>query len=251
MAATLKLDENGKVVVSDGFPVIVYEDGREAPLDFNTLIGKVKEQASGLSAAETKVKALEARISKFGLPDEELVAAVEFAKANKGKKVSNEDELRERIAAAVKSVEDEKKVLESKVAGLTSRHESFLIEQAFNSPEVVAALKERKANLTPSIIRSMFVDRVAVAEDKVVPFRDPSKKDRVFSRTRHGEEATLAEAVSEWIATHPEREAFTVGTGSAGSGAPGANGANGNANLAALSPEDRLTAGFAAGAQAN
>ena len=39
----LKVDENNHVVVKDGMPVFIYEDGRESPFDVNAAMQKITD----------------------------------------------------------------------------------------------------------------------------------------------------------------------------------------------------------------
>ncbi len=62
----LKLDEAGHVVVVDGKPVYVHEDGKEVAFDalstvatITRLNGEAKTHREGKEAAETKLKAFE------------------------------------------------------------------------------------------------------------------------------------------------------------------------------------------------
>ena len=43
MTMKLKLDENNNVVVKDGMPVYVHEDGKEIPFDANKATVKIAE----------------------------------------------------------------------------------------------------------------------------------------------------------------------------------------------------------------
>jgi len=59
----LKLDENNNVVVKDGMPVYVHEDGKEIPFDANKATVKIAELNS-----EAKQRALEL-LAFMGLSD--------------------------------------------------------------------------------------------------------------------------------------------------------------------------------------
>ena len=62
----LKLDENGHVVVSDGKPVYVHDDGKEIPFDapaamqkISGLNAEVKQHREAKGTAEAKLKAFD------------------------------------------------------------------------------------------------------------------------------------------------------------------------------------------------
>ena len=62
----LKLDENGNVVVQDGKPVYVYDDGKEVAYDVPAAVAKIsslnaeaKQHREAKEAAEAKLKAFD------------------------------------------------------------------------------------------------------------------------------------------------------------------------------------------------
>ena len=74
----LKLDENGHVVVKDGFPVWVAEDGAEIAYNVPDLVNKISA-VNGESAGRRKeIDALTAKLKVFeGIDPEKAKAALE------------------------------------------------------------------------------------------------------------------------------------------------------------------------------
>ena len=67
MTMKLKLDENNNVVVKDGMPVYVHEDGKEIPFDANKATVKIAELNSEAKQHREAKEAAEAKLKAFGL----------------------------------------------------------------------------------------------------------------------------------------------------------------------------------------
>ena len=74
----LKLDENGHVVVKDGFPVWVAEDGAEIAYNVPDLVNKISAVNAESAGRRKDIDALTSQLKAFdGIDPEKVKAALE------------------------------------------------------------------------------------------------------------------------------------------------------------------------------
>lgn len=229
----LKLDENGHVVVQDGKPVYVHDDGKEVAFDalatvatISRLNGEAKGHREAKEAAEAKLKAFDgiedAEAARKALEmaknvkDGELVAAgkVEEIKAAAAKAAE------ERVASAAKASAEEIKRLQSeneKVMG------DLYAEKIGGSFERSKLIKDKFA-VPPDMVEARFGKAFKVEDGKIVAYDGAGNK--IFSRSRPGDLADFDEALEMLVEQYPYRDHILKGAGSGGGARPG-NGSGG------------------------
>lgn len=219
----LKMDEDGHAVVEDGKPVLVYDDGREAPLDFSSLIQKVKTVSDERDAYKTKFGEAESRLSNLGASEEEIAKALEVTKALDSKKLVDagkvDEAVAERVNAATKAWEQEKAKFEQSISERDQQLDNLMISQQFRSGSVEKVLEDYY--LTPSAVEALFGRNFKREGNEVVPYKADGTS-KIFSRENPGEVADIAEALSELLESHPDSPKWRRGSGATGSDAPGA-----------------------------
>jgi len=236
----LKLDENGNVVVVDGKPVYVYDDGKEVPFDAPKSLAKIKElqgeakshrlkaeEALGklkkFEAIEDPDKALEALNVVKNLEDKKLIDAgevdklkqqiIEQAKEERGRLVSQFEEDK-------KSLEEKLKLKDGTIFGLTVRSKFF--ESPYFSGE------KPKTLLPPDMAADYFSKHFKVEGDEsnpvVVGYLNGEK---ILSRENIGEPADFHEAIAVIIENYPMKDRIMRET-AGGSGAGGNTGGSGS-----------------------
>lgn len=247
----LKLDEAGHVVVQDGKPVYVHDDGKEVAFDAASttatiarLNSEARDHRVAKEAAEGKLKAFEgiddAEAARKALEmarnikDGELIAAgkVEEIKAAARKAAE------EQVAATNKAHAEELSKLRGEHDALTRQYHGEKIGSAFAGSTFI----KEKTLLPPSAAQKVFGDAFKVEDGKLVAY-DPTG-NKVFSRSRPGEVAEFGEALEVLVDSYPDRDFIVKGNNNGGGGArPGGIPA---ADFAKLSPVEKLNAARAA-----
>lgn len=248
----LKLDENGNVVLTDGKPTYVGDDGRDFVFDAPQMYGKItdltKENAKhreAKEAAEAKVKAFEgiedaeaarkALETVKNLDEGQLVTAGKVEEIKAAAKKAAEDQ----VAAAVRASADREKTLAADIAKLQGQLHSELIGGNFNRSKFAS----EKLAIPADLVQARFGGAYKVEDGKVVAYDGAGNK--LFSRSRPGEVADFDEALEILVDQYPHKEHILKGSGASGGGASGAGGASGvgakRGNFGG-SKEDRLAA---------
>ncbi|HWT68094.1 MAG TPA: DUF6651 domain-containing protein [Pseudomonas sp.] len=238
----LKLDDQGHVVLQDGKPVYVYDDGKEvafdAPGTVNTITrlnAEAKTHREGKEAAETALKAFEgitdgAAAKKAleivaNLDQKKLVDAGEIERVKGEISKSFQGQLDE---ANTKAATFEKQLYEEKIGGAFSRSKYI----------------GEKLAIPADLVQSKFGAAFKVEDGKTIAYDQHGQK--IYSRTRPGEIADFDEAIESLVEQYPHRDHILKGSGANGSGAPngGGNGGNGKKSLSrsqfdALDPQGK------------
>lgn len=230
----LKLDADGRVVVQDGKPVYVHDDGKEVAFDAAGAVGtisritdeskKYKERAQtaesaiksfeGIEDAEAARKALE---TVKNLKDGELVTAgkVEEIKAAAAKAA------KEQVESAARASAERIKELEAKSGQLEGELYGEKVGGHFSRSKFVT----EKLTLPSALAQKSFGDHFKVEDGKVVGYDATGNK--IYSRSKPGELADFDEALETLVDASPFRDDIRRGTGNSGSGARDTNGGSG------------------------
>lgn len=249
----LKLDENGNVVVQNGQPVYVHEDGKEAPFDAASAVSKISalnREAQGhreaKEAVEAKIKvfegiedpesALKALETVKNLKDGELVTAGKVEEIKAAAKRSAE----EQVAAAARAAVEREKALQGDLEKLQGQLHNELIGGNFGRSKLIA----EKFAIPGDLVQARFGQAFKVEDGKVVAYDAAGNK--LFSRTRAGEVADFDEALEMLVDQYPYKDHILKGSGASGGGANpgGAGGGNQGVKQGNFggSKEDRLAA---------
>src|SRR5690348_15669895 len=174
----LKLDEQGHVVVADGKPVYVHEDGKEIPFDapaamqkISALNGEAKNHRERAETAEKSLKDFE------GLDVVAARKALETVKSLDHKKLVDAgevDKVKEEVA----------KALQPKIDEANARAEKF--EQQLRS-EIIGGSFARskyivdKLAIPADLVQARFGSSFKVEDGKIVAYQGDNK---IFSRTK-------------------------------------------------------------------
>jgi len=231
----LKTDEKGNVVVQDGKPVYVHDDGREVPFDASATVAtitRLNREAQGhrerAESAETKLKAFE------GIEDAEAARkAIELASnIDAGKlvaagkveeiKAAAKKAAEEQVAAMTKAHANELQVLKADNAKLTGTLHSELIGGSFTRSKFIG----EKVAIPADLVQARFGNNFKIEDGKVVAYDNAGNK--VFSRVRHGELADFDEALETLVTAYPNKDQILKGTvGNGGGAKPNGGGGSG------------------------
>ncbi|WP_248769071.1 DUF6651 domain-containing protein [Pseudomonas sp. MWU12-2345] len=219
----LKLDDEGHVVVVDGKPVYVNDDGKEIAFDapgtvstISRLNAEAKTNRERAEAAETGLKAFE------GITDPaEAKKALETVKNFDAKKLVDAGEVEKVRAEAIKAVEDKYAPI---IAERDSLNAALVTEKVGGSFDRSKFITDKLA-IPSDLVRARFGEQFKVEDGKVVAYDKTGNK--LFSRSNPGEVANFDEALELLVDSYPYRDQILKSSGASGGGATGGNAAAG------------------------
>lgn len=248
----LKLDDQGHVVVQDGKPVYVHEDGKEVAFDaaatvatISRLNGEAKAHREAKEAAEEKLKGFE------GIEDAEAARkALETTKNLEEGKLIAAGKVEEIKAAAAKAAEErvaaQSKAHATELEKLRGEHDALL--KTYHGEKIggafaASAFVKDKTLLPGPAAQKVFGDHFKVEDGKLVAF--DASGNKVFSRSRPGEVADFEEAIEVLVGAYPYRDDILRGNNNGGGGSRGGSGGTsgktiGRAEFEQLDPAARM-----------
>lgn len=240
----LKLDEQGHVVLQEGKPVYVYEDGREVAFDapatvatITRLNSEAKTHREGKEAAEKALKAFE------GIEDGAAAKkALELVANLDAKKLVDAGEIEKVKGEISKAFQAQLDEANTKV----STFEKQLYEEKIGGAFSRSKLITDKLAIPADLVQARFGQAFKIEDGKAVAY--DSHGNKIYSRVRPGEIADFDEALESLVDQYPHRDSILKSSGQSGSGAMGGNGGGGGkktltrAQFTALSPAEQATA---------
>lgn len=242
----LKLDDAGHVVVQDGKPVYVHDDGKEVAFDaaatvstITRLNGEAKGHRERAEKAETALKAFDgiedADAARTAL---ETVAALDSKQLLDAGKV---DEIKKGVETAVEAkyqniIKGKDKAIEALTGerdGLANNLDKEVIGGAFARSKYIA----EKLVLTPDIAEAYFGRHFKREDGKLVAYDAAGTK--IFSRANPAEPAGADEALEVLVGAYPRKDDILRGVVGPGGGAATSRGPLG-AKTMARSEFDKL-----------
>lgn len=216
----LKLDEAGHVIVQDGKPVYVHDDGKEVAFDaigtvatISRLNGEAKGHREAKEAAEAKLKAFE------GIDDPKGAKEALAKLANlKDKDLIDAGKVEEIKAAAIKAVEEKYAPVVQERDKLKSDLYSEKIGGSFARSKFISD----KIAIPSDLVQARFGANFEVKDGKIVA-KDHAGNP-IYSRAKPGEVADFEEALEILVDAYPQKDAILKGTGQKGDGARGSQG---------------------------
>lgn len=240
----LKLDDKGNVVVQDGKPVYVHDDGKEVAFDapatvatIGRLNGEAKSHREAKEAAEARLKGFE------GIEDAEAArSALETIKnlgAGELKTAAQVQEIKdaaaraaqEQVAAAAKASSTQIQDLTAQLEKRTGELNSHLVGSGFMNSKLLNDDKHPLRLAIPSeMARAYFGNNFKVEDGKMVGYDGAGNK--IYSATRPGELADFDEALDHMVRACPFKDQILKGSGASGGGAqPGKPGSGGGKQI--------------------
>jgi hypothetical protein len=258
MKLKLKLDDEGKVVLQDGMPIYVHEDGKEIPFDAGKAFEKIEELNTENSARRHANKELTDKLSAFlnedgePLDPEEVQKALKIVKNLEDKQMLDAEgveKLKAQIQAAYVEKENETRkgydakieAMEKEIGKRDSTIYDFLVREKFlKSPTIL-----EKTVIPPDMAADYWGKHFAVEgqgrEAKVI---GRLNGDKILSRKNPGHEADFEEALETIIDNYPMKAAImrstAGGAGGGGSDSQKVSDAEKQKRLAELPPSERL-----------
>ena len=219
----LKLDEKGQVVLENGLPVWVADDGKEIAYDVPRLVNDLS-RANGESAGRRKdIDALNEKLKVFEGIDPAKYQEMQAQLANIDlNKMGNVDEIRKSVSQS----------FEQRMAEDNAKHKAEMDEmwgvvrdsQVRGIFDSSTFLRE-KTTLPPEIANSFFGRNFKVERDgnglKTVAL--DGQGNPLLSRVNPGAYATPDEAIEYYVNSYPQRDLF-MKSPAGGSGTQGGKG---------------------------
>lgn len=221
----LKLDENGHVVVQDGKPVYIHDDGKEVPFDAPQAMAKIgslnaeaKQHREAKDAAEAKLKAfdgVDAQAAKQALEtvknldDKKLVDAGEVEKL----KQAAADAWQNKLAEAEKTHAAKLAAAEAETAKIRQQLHTELIGGSFARSKTVSD----KLIIPSDVAQAFFGRHFTVSEEGKILAKDAAGND-IYSRVNAGELAGFEEALESLIDAYPGKDGILKGSSASGAG---------------------------------
>lgn len=241
----LKLDANGNVVVQDGKPVYVKDDGSEVAFDvmgttqtIARLNAEAKSHRERAEQAEAKAKAFD------GIEDP--------AKAREAlQTIANLDAKKLVDAGEIDKVKSEiSKAFQAQLDAVTSKAQEFeqqlyteKVGGAFARSKLIVGDGENKPKLTipPDMVEARFGKQFSIEDGRIVAKDQHGQK--IYSKSNPGELAGFDEALEFLVEQYPNRDQILRGSGASGSGA-GRSAAGGGENKGSFggSKSERMAA---------
>lgn len=235
----LKIDEQGHVVVQDGKPVYVHDDGKEIAFDaagtvatISRLNGEAKSHRERAETAEGRAKLFEgiedadaarkALETVKNIKDGDLIAAGKVEEI----KVAARRTAEEQVEAANKQFATDLSKTKAERDTLQQQLYDERIGGSFDRSKFIAD----KLAIPGDLARAAFGKAFKIEDGKVVAYDANGMK--VFSRVRPGDLADFDEALETLVESYPHRDQILKGSGASGSGAQGGGGGgSGSKNL--------------------
>lgn len=224
----LKLNDEGHVVVQDGKPVYVNDEGKDIAFDvagtvatISRLNGESKSHRERAEAAEKVSKAFE------GITDVDAARkALEMVKNLDAKTLVAAGEVEKVRAEAIKAVEDKYAPIVAERDALQNSLVSEKVGGSFARSKMIA----EKLAIPADLVQARFGDSFKLEGNDVVAYDKSGNK--LFSRSNPGEVAKFDEALEIIIDQYPYRDSIMKASGASGGGAQGGSGgASGNKSI--------------------
>lgn len=220
----LKLDANGNVVLQDGKPVYIHDDGKEVAFDAAATVATISRLNGEAKSHRERAEAAEGKLKSFdGITDPAAaVKALNIVKNLDEKKLVDAGQVEQVKAEAIKAVRAEFDPVVKERDALKDQLFSEKIGGAFARSKVIAD----KFAIPADLVQARFGQHFKVEDGKTVAY--DASGNRIFSRARPGEFADFDEALEVLVDNYPYKAQILKGSGASGGGAhgggPGAGG---------------------------
>lgn len=212
----LKLDANGNVVLQDGKPVYIKDDGTEVAFDAVGTVATITRLNGEAKTHREAAEAANAIVAKFkGIEDPAAaLAALDTVSKLDQKKLIDSGEV-ERVRKEISAG------FETKLTEATTRAQN--LEQQLYGEKVGGAFSRskfigEKLVIPADLVQARFGANFAIEDGKVVA--KDANGQKLYSRANPGELADFDEALGILVDSYPNKDHILKGSGASGSGAP-------------------------------
>ena len=223
----LKLDENGHVVVQDGKPVYVHDDGKEIVFDAGEALSKISSlNAEAKTHREAKEQALNQLKDFEGLDAAKAREAIQKLGDIDSKKLIDAgevDKVRQQLTEQLKGTYDPQiKQLQDQLGAAQNALNSELIGGGFSRSKYI----QENISVPVDLLQAQFGSAFKVEDGKLVAYGADGQK--ILSREKFGEPAGFEEAIQTLVNAYPNKDYILKGGQGSGGGFQGNGGQGGN-----------------------
>lgn len=209
----LKLDEQGHVVVQDGKPVYVHDDGKEIAFDAPATVAKISQLNGEARGHRERAEAAEKKLKEYdGLDPAEARNALEQIKNIDRKKLVDAGEVEKVKSEIAKGYETKLAELENKF----KEAESQLYQEKIGGSFARSKFITDKMAIPADFVQARFGDQFKIEEGKIVAYDKSGSK--IYSRAKPGELADFDEALEILVDAYPQKDSILKGSGASGAG---------------------------------
>lgn len=212
----LKLDDKGNVVLQDGKPVYVHDDGKEVAFDAPATIATIARLNGEAKGHREAKEAAEGKLASFkGIDDPAAaIAALGTVKNLSDKKLVDAGEVDKIKAETIKAVRAEFEPVVKERDKYKADLDTAVLGGSFARSKYIAD----KLAIPGDLVEARFGKHFEVKDGK--PVAKDAAGNPIYSRTRPGELADFDEAIESLVGAYPQKEHILKGSGGKGSGAP-------------------------------
>jgi len=211
----LKLDADGHVVLQDGKPVYVTDDGKEIAFDAPGTVATISRLNAEAKSHRERAEAAEGKLKPFeGIEDPAAARkALDTVKHLDQKKLVDAGEVEKVREEAVKAI---KAQYEPVLAERDALKESLYAEKiggAFSRSKTIV----EKFAVPADLVQARFGSQFKIEDGKTVAYDQSGNK--LYSRSNPGELADFEEALEIIVDAYPYKANILKSSGASGSGA--------------------------------
>lgn len=221
----LKLDEKGAVVVQDGKPVYVKDDGTEIAFDVTGTTATISRLNAEAKTHRERAEAAEGKLKGFeGIDDADAAKKALGIVANlDAKKLIDAGEVEKVKGEMSKAFQTQLEQANGKAQSLEQQLYAEKVGGAFSRSKFIA----EKLAIPADLVEARFGKAFAIEDGKIVA--KDGNGNKLYSSANPGELAGFDEALHMLVQQYPNRDQILKASGASGGGAgssstPGAGG---------------------------
>lgn len=216
----LKLDENGHVVVQDGKPVYVHDDGKELAFDAKQAFDKINALSNEAKNHRIAKEQAQAGLQAFdGLDAEQARKALEIVQNLDDKKLIDVGEVEKVKAEAKKAYDEQIAKVSQERDNIRQQYHNAMISGEFARSKFI----QDKTVLPSEMLQAQFGGHFTVDESGKLVAKD-ANGNQIWSRHRAGELADFDEALEMIVDTYTHKDSILRASSATGAGASQATG---------------------------
>lgn len=210
----LKLDDKGSVVVQDGKPVYVKDDGSEVAFDASGTVSTIARLNGEAKGNRERAEAAEGKLKGFdGIDDAEAARkALGIVSNLDSKKLIDSGEVEKVKGEISKAFQLQLDAANGKNQTLEQQLYAEKVGGAFSRSKFIA----EKMAVPADFVEARFGRSFAIEEGRIVA--KDSNGNKLYSPSNPGELANFDEALGMLVQQYPNRDQILKGSGSSGSG---------------------------------
>jgi hypothetical protein len=225
----LKLNEDGQVVLTDGHPTYLNEQGADVIADYSKAFSTIETLTLNAEKATTDAVAHVNALTTLQQKHDALEAANAEAKAEDKPASDKPNQALLDLQASNQSLSDANKDLNEKVLAAAKVKSANDLNDIFSNSKVASERLHIPTDMTKALFASKFSQ-----DDSGSFYVANADGSKLMSQSNAGQVATSEECISHLIDNYAHKDSILKGSNSSGSGTTGGQGQQGTQKLSAL-----------------